>query len=241
MTILQVQNLVKRFGGLAAVDDVSFELAAGRILALIGPNGAGKTTCFNMIAGAFAPSGGRIMFDGQDVTGLPAWRLNRRGMARTFQIVKPLATLSVFDNLMVAGLSRSRNLRDARENAERVLERVGMTPLRDAAAGALSIGNLKRLEVARALATGPRLLLMDEPMGGLTPTEVERAISLIRDVNAQGVSVVLIEHIMQAVMAVADAIAVLHNGELIAQGAPQDVVRDERVVKAYLGEGYAAG
>jgi branched-chain amino acid transport system ATP-binding protein len=241
MSILQVQGLVKRFGGVSAVNDVSFSLETGRILGLIGPNGAGKTTCFNMIAGGFAPTSGKILLDGRDVTGQRPYRLNRAGMARTFQIVKPLAKLSVFENLMVACLPRSRDIRQAREKAGQALERARLQALRDVKAGTLSIGNLKRLEVARALATEPRLLLMDEPMGGLTPAEVDQSIALIREINAQGVSIVLIEHIMKAVMTVSDTIAVLHNGELIAQGAPRDVARDERVIKAYLGEGYVAG
>lgn len=240
MYILEVDNLLKRFGGLAAVNHVSFKVKRGEILALIGPNGAGKTTCFNMIAGAMPPTEGRVVFNGKDVTRHKPYDLNAHGMARTFQVVKPLAKLTVFDNLMVACLSKSRNIKEARAKAAQVMARTRLDELAGHEAGLLSIGNLKRLEVARALATEPELLLMDEPMGGLTPPEVDQAIELIRDINAQGVSIVLIEHIMKAVTAVADSIVVLHNGEIIAAGEPAMVMNDERVIKAYLGDGYVA-
>lgn len=240
MYILEVDKLLKRFGGIAAVNDVSFKVRRGEILALIGPNGAGKTTCFNMIAGAMAPTKGRVTFNGKDVTGQKPYHLNAHGMARTFQVVKPLAKLTVFDNLMVACLSKSRNISEAREKAGAVMARTRLETLANHEAGLLSIGNLKRLEVARALATEPELLLMDEPMGGLTPPEVDQAIELIRDINAQGVSIVLIEHIMKAVNAVADSIVVLNNGQIITTGEPATVMKDERVIKAYLGDGYVA-
>ncbi|NYT84375.1 ABC transporter ATP-binding protein [Pollutimonas harenae] len=240
MHILKVENLVKRFGGLAAVNGVSFEVKKGEILALIGPNGAGKTTCFNMIAGYMPPTEGRVSFNGKDVTGQKPYTLNAQGLARTFQVVKPLAKLSVFDNVMVACLSKSRNTKEAREKARVMLDRTNLAAMQDTLAGSLSIGNLKRLEVARALATQPTLLLMDEPMGGLTPAEVDKAIELIHEINRDGVSIVIIEHIMKAVMAVAHSIVVLQNGEPIARGKPEDVVKDEQVIKAYLGEGYAA-
>lgn len=240
MTILKVENLVKRFGGLAAVNNVSFEVKKGKILALIGPNGAGKTTCFNMIAGYMPPTEGQVIFDGKNVTGKKPYTLNAHGMARTFQVVKPLAKLSVFENVMVACLSKSANIKQAREHAMAMIERTKLSSMQDTLAGALSIGNLKRLEVARALATQPTLLLIDEPMGGLTPSEVDHAIELIHTINADGVSIVIIEHIMKAVMAVAHSIVVLQNGELIASGQPEEIVKDEQVIKAYLGEGYAA-
>lgn len=241
MPILKVQNLVKKFGGVTAVNDVSFEVQKGEILGLIGPNGAGKTTCFNMIAGYMPVTEGRVIFNGQDVTNQKPYTLNARGLARTFQVVKPLTKLTVFDNVMVGCLSKSKNIKQARDKAQVVLERTNLESMQDVVAGALSIGNLKRLEVARALATEPSLLLVDEPMGGLTPSEVERAIELIRDINQDGVSIILIEHIMKAVMAVAQSIVVLQNGELIARGKPGDVVKDAQVIKAYLGDGYAAG
>lgn len=240
MAILQVNGLTKRFGGVTAVSDVSFSVEEGRILALIGPNGAGKTTCFNMIAGAFAPTEGQVHFKGKDVTNFKSYQLNALGMARTFQVVKPMAKLSVFENLMVACLAKSRNIRQARQKAQVVLERTHLKSLAEHLAGQLSIGNLKRLEVARALATEPDLLLMDEPMGGLTPPEVTQAIELIKNIRDQGVTIVLIEHIMKAVTAVADDIVVLCNGEIIANGKPDVVLKNPAVIKAYLGEGYVA-
>ncbi|MFW8564750.1 ABC transporter ATP-binding protein [Orrella sp. 11846] len=240
MAILQVNGLTKRFGGVTAVSDVSFSVEEGRILALIGPNGAGKTTCFNMIAGAFAPTEGQVHFKGKDVTNFKSYQLNALGMARTFQVVKPMAKLSVFENLMVACLAKSRNIRQARQKAQVVLERTHLENLAEHLAGQLSIGNLKRLEVARALATEPDLLLMDEPMGGLTPPEVTQAIELIKSIRDQGVTIVLIEHIMKAVTAVADDIVVLCNGEIIANGKPDVVLKNHAVIKAYLGEGYVA-
>jgi len=240
MYVLEVDKLVKRYGGLAAVNGVSFKVKRGEILALIGPNGAGKTTCFNMIAGATPPTEGTVVFNGKNVTRRKPYDLNALGMARTFQVVKPLANLTVFDNLMVACLSKSRNIREARSKAEAVMARTRLDALADRQAGLLSIGNLKRLEVARALATEPELLLMDEPMGGLTPPEVDQAIELIRDINDHGVSIVLIEHIMKAVTAVSNSIVVLQNGEIISTGEPVVVMNDERVIKAYLGDGYVA-
>ena len=240
VTILSVEHLTKNFGGVTAVSDVSFQAEKGKILGLIGPNGAGKTTCFNMIAGAFPPSEGNIHFNGKDITGKKPHELNRMGIARTFQIVKPLSKLSVFDNVMVACLSKSKNIKEARQKAENVLEETNLIDIKSMLAGNLSIGNLKRLEVARALATNPALLLMDEPMGGLTPPEVDGAIELIKRINQKGTSIIIIEHIMKAVMAVSDYIIVLQNGELIAQGKPETVVKNENVIKAYLGDAYAS-
>lgn len=235
-SILQVNHLTKKFGELVAVEDVSFTVEKGKIHALIGPNGAGKTTCFNMIAGTYAPTEGEILFKGAKITGKKPYELNQRGLSRTFQIVKPLAKLSVFENLMVACLSKSKNIKEAKEKAEKVMVETQLHSLKDKLAGSLSIGNLKRLEVARALATKPVLLLMDEPMGGLSPSEADQAIELIRKINEDGITIVLVEHIMKAVMAVSDAIAVLQNGKLIANDVPEVVVNDENVIKAYLGD-----
>lgn len=192
-----------------------------------------------MIAGFIPATSGKVIFNDKEVTGQKPYTLNLQGLTRTFQVVKPLPKLTVFDNVMVACLSKSKNIRIARDKASTVLEKAGLLDMSDTLAGTLSIGNLKRLEVARALATEPSLLLMDEPMGGLTPSEVERAIQLIFDINREGVSIVIIEHIMKAVMAVAESIVVLQNGELIASGKPQEVVKNPQVIKAYLGEGYA--
>lgn len=237
---LEVQNLTKQFGGVKAVDDVSFSVQKGQIIALIGPNGAGKTTCFNIIAGAFDPSAGKVAFKGQNIAGKKPYELNHLGIARTFQIVKPLAKLSVADNLMVASLAKSKNVKEAKQKAENIMSLTHLDSLAHTIAGQLSIGNLKRLEVARALATKPELLLMDEPMGGLTPAEVDQAIELISEIRKMGITIVIIEHIMKAVMSVAEAIVVLQNGKMIASGNPQDVVKNEAVIKAYLGDAYAA-
>lgn len=237
---LEAQNLTKQFGGVKAVDDVSFSVQKGQIMALIGPNGAGKTTCFNIIAGAFDPSAGKVTFKGQNIAGKKPYELNHLGIARTFQIVKPLAKLSVADNLMVASLTKSKNVKEAKQKAENIMSLTHLDSLAHTIAGQLSIGNLKRLEVARALATKPELLLMDEPMGGLTPAEVNQAIELISEIRKMGITIVIIEHIMKAVMSVADAIVVLQNGKMIVRGNPQDVVKNEAVIKAYLGDAYAA-
>lgn len=239
MSILKVDKLVKKFGGLTAVDQVSFEVERGEIFAIIGPNGAGKTTCFNMIAGTFPATSGSIIFDNQDIRGKKPHQLNRMGLARTFQIVKPLAKLTVYENVLVAGLSSSKHLQEAKTRAEEVLEKIGLDAYRDIPSGSLSIGNLKKLELARALATKPKLLLIDEPMGGLTPAEIDQLILLIKEINQEGVTIVIIEHIMRAVMALAERIAVLQNGRLIALGKPEEIVENEKVIKAYLGDAYA--
>lgn len=239
MSILKVDKLVKKFGGLTAVDQVSFEVERGEIFAIIGPNGAGKTTCFNMIAGTFPVTSGSILFDNQDIRGKKPHQLNRMGLARTFQIVKPLAKLTVYENVLVAGLSSSKHLQEAKTRAEEVLKKIGLDAYRDIPSGSLSIGNLKKLELARALATKPKLLLIDEPMGGLTPAEIDQLILLIKEINQEGVTIVIIEHIMRAVMALAERIAVLQNGRLIALGKPEEIVENEKVIKAYLGDAYA--
>lgn len=239
MSILKVDKLVKKFGGLTAVDQVSFEVERGEIFAIIGPNGAGKTTCFNMIAGTFPATSGSILFDNQDIRGKKPHQLNRMGLARTFQIVKPLAKLTVYENVLVAGLSSSKHLQEAKTRAEEVLEKIGLDAYRDIPSGSLSIGNLKKLELARVLATKPKLLLIDEPMGGLTPAEIDQLILLIKEINQEGVTIVIIEHIMRAVMALAERIAVLQNGRLIALGKPEEIVENEKVIKAYLGDAYA--
>lgn len=239
MSILKVDKLVKKFGGLTAVDQVSFEVERGEIFAIIGPNGAGKTTCFNMIAGTFPATSGSIIFDNQDIRGKKPHQLNRMGLARTFQIVKPLAKLTVYENVLVAGLSSSKHLQEAKTRAEVVLDKIGLDAYRDIPSGSLSIGNLKKLELARALATKPKLLLIDEPMGGLTPAEIDQLILLIKEINQEGVTIVIIEHIMRAVMALAERIAVLQNGRLIALGKPEEIVENEKVIKAYLGDAYA--
>jgi len=234
---LAVRAVSKSFRGLRAVSNVSFEVHAGHIAALIGPNGAGKTTCFNVIAGAFAPDVGEVWFEGRRIDGLRPDQVCLAGIGRTFQLVKPFAGLSVLDNVIVGALRRNRNVRDARRKALIVLERLGLVDKRDQPAAALTLPDRKRLEVARALATEPRLLLLDEVMAGLRPTETDQLVAVFRRlIEEHGITILLIEHVMRAVMALSDEIHVLHHGELIASGSPEEVVHNPAVLDCYLGE-----
>jgi branched-chain amino acid transport system ATP-binding protein len=234
--LLQVDGVSKRFRGLLAVDRLSFAVPQGGIFAVIGPNGAGKTTVFNMIAGVFKPDAGEIRFAGERIDGLSEDRVCRRGIGRTFQIVRPFPALSVEDNVIVGALLNRRNVDEARAHAHEVLRRIELYDKRAQRASALTLPDRKRLEVARALATGPKLLLLDEVMAGLRPTETDRMVSILREVNREsGLTILLIEHVMRAVMALAGQILVLHHGAAIAQGAPEEVVRDPAVVHSYLG------
>jgi len=235
--LLEVRGIGKSFRGLRAVHDASFEVEEGAIVALIGPNGAGKTTCFNMIAGTFEPGAGSIVFGARPIGGLRADQICSAGIGRTFQIVKPFAGLSVLDNVIVGALVRTRSVAEARVHANAVLERLDLASKRDQPAASLTLPDRKRLEVARALATRPRLLLLDEVMAGLRPTECDQIIATFRDLNrSDGLTILLIEHVMRAVMALAQKVVVLHHGEIIAQGAPEAVVRDPAVLECYLGE-----
>jgi len=235
--MLQLEGVTKRFGGLTAVRNVTLDVQAGELLGIIGPNGAGKTTLFNVISGFYRPEEGRIRFDGRDVTGLSAHAIARLGLTRTFQIVKPFGNLSVSDNVMIGALTRLSSIREARAEAERVIALCGLGPHAHARAKALPIALRKRLEVARALATRPRLLLLDEVMAGLRPTECDQMVAIFRELNrADGTTILLIEHVMRAVMALARHIGVLHHGEVIARGSPQEIVRDPKVLECYLGE-----
>ena len=234
--MLTLERVSKRFGGLTAVRDVSFEVRAGDLLGIIGPNGAGKTTLFNVIAGYYRPDGGRVIFDGRDIGGHPPHVICRLGLTRTFQLVKPFGNLSVLDNVMIGALTRLGSVSAARAEAGRVIETCGLAAHAGARAKALPIGLRKRLEVARALATRPRLLLLDEVMAGLNPTELVDIIELIRKLHAGGVTLIVIEHIMAAMMRLAHRIVVLHHGETIAEGTPAEITRDRRVIDAYLGE-----
>jgi branched-chain amino acid transport system ATP-binding protein len=227
----------KSFRGLRAVHEVCLEVREGELMALIGPNGAGKTTTFNMVAGVFAPDAGEIFFEQKKIHGLRPDQICAAGIGRTFQIVKPFAGLSVIDNVMVGGFLRSRSSLEARKISEAILDKLGLGPKRDLPASALTLPDRKRLEVARALATRPRLLLLDEVMAGLRPTECDQLVAVFRELNrAEGLTVLLIEHVMRAVMALAQHIVVLHHGEVIARGAPAEVVRDPAVLECYLGE-----
>jgi len=234
--ILSVDNVSKRFRGLVAVDRLSFELEKGNIFAVIGPNGAGKTTLFNMIAGVFAPDGGTITFAGERVDGLSPDRICRRGIGRTFQIVRPFPALTVEDNVIVGALLHERHVPEARARAHEVLRQLDLYDKRLQRASALTLPDRKRLEVARALATAPKLLLLDEVMAGLRPTETDRMVAILKELNREtGLTILLIEHVMRAVMALAGRVLVMHHGAAIAQGAPAEVVRDRAVIDSYLG------
>ena len=234
--LLNLEGLTKRFGGLTAVNDVSLELKQEEILGLIGPNGAGKTTLFNMISGTYLPSEGYIYFKGRDITELPPHKIAGLGIARTFQIAKPFAKLSVVDNVKVGTFLHTRGTGAAEEKAREVVKFVGLGPYATRPAQTLTTAGRKRLELARALATQPELLLLDEVMAGLTPTESAGIVNLIKQIREAGITILVIEHVMKAIMSLSDRVAVIHHGQLIAVDPPGDVAKDERVIEAYLGE-----
>jgi branched-chain amino acid transport system ATP-binding protein len=237
--MLKVDGLTKIFGGLKAVDDASLEVGEGRIVALIGPNGAGKTTLFSCIAGFQPLNAGRVVFQGEDITGRPVHEIARSGMVRTFQITQPFAKLTVHENIAVGAYQKFHDRSQAWEHARRIAEQVGMSAQLDQPAADLTVAGRKRLELARTLATNPKLLLLDEVMAGLNPSEIVEIIDIIRKIRASGVTVLLIEHVMQAVMSLSEHIYVLSYGKIIAHGAPIDVVNNPAVIEAYLGRGAA--
>jgi len=235
--LLEVRGVSKSFRGLKAVSNASFNIPEGSINALIGPNGAGKTTIFNMVAGVFPPDAGKIEFLGKEIQGLRPDQVCAAGIGRTFQIVKPFAGLTVLDNVVVGALLRSRDVSAAKSYAAGIVERLGLGSKRDLLASSLTLPDRKRLEVARALATRPRLLLLDEVMAGLRPTECDLMVEVFRGLNrTDGLTILLIEHVMRAVMALAQHVGVLHHGEVIARGTPAEIVRDPAVLECYLGE-----
>jgi len=235
MAVLEIRHLSKFFGGLAANSDVSFEVSERTIVGLIGPNGAGKTTLFNCITGYYRPSKGEIIFEGRRMNGLHPDKVCKLGMARTWQKVRPLTNLSVLDNVVVGALCRTNSVKEARDIAHAQLRVVRLEGKANSRAGTLPIGERKKLEVARVLATRPKMVLLDEVMGGLNPAESEDIIQLILEIKNQGVTQMVIEHDMKAIMRLSDRIVVLNSGEKLAEGSPQTIVHDPRVIEAYLG------
>jgi branched-chain amino acid transport system ATP-binding protein len=236
VAVLSVSGVDKAFRGLRALHDVGFEVAGGEILGVIGPNGAGKTTLFNVLSGALPPDAGRVVLAGRDITGAPAHRVARAGLVRTFQLTRPFASMTVLENVGVAAMSRHRSPRAAKVAAAQVVDRVGLDRWRDARAGTLPTAALKRLELARGLATQPTVLLLDEVLAGLTPAERAPVLDLLAELRRDGVTLVLVEHIMAAVMRLSDRVLVLDQGTVLTTGTPRAVTSDPRVIEAYLGE-----
>ncbi len=239
MRILEGEGVTKRFGGLAAVEQMDFHVDQGEVVGLIGPNGAGKTTLFNLISGVLVPKPGRIEFKSENITGLKPNQICRKGVARTFQSVKVFSNMPVFGNIYLAALFGNRNnltSAEAAQEATDLLEFVGLSAVRSSSAQDLTLANQKRLEVGRALATKPELLLLDEVMAGLNETEVAQTMELVNKIREEGITIVMIEHIMRAIMNVCDRIIVLHHGKKIAEGSPEEIATNETVVQVYLGE-----
>ena len=238
MRLLEVRDLTKRFGGLVANDRVSLQVDEGEIVGLIGPNGAGKTTLFNCIAGTDRPTSGQVLFEDEDLVGRAPEAICRRGIARTFQIVRTFRDMTVLENVMVGALLRAGDTREARAAALEVLEMTGLAPKRSVLGAGLTIADRKRVELARALATRPRLLMLDEVMAGLNPRERQQAVDLVRMAHRQGISILMVEHVMEVIMPISDRVVVLTSGRKLLEDRPEAVARNEEVIKAYLGERY---
>jgi branched-chain amino acid transport system ATP-binding protein len=239
VAFFRVEKLVKTFGGLTAVNEVTFEVNQGEIFGLIGPNGSGKTTMFNMISGVYPPTSGKVVYRDGEIQGMKSHRISHLGIGRTFQVVKPLGRMSVLDNVIAASFSRMSSMGEARNHALGILEFCGLSPVKGVLAKSLPIAGRKRLEIARAMATRPDLLLLDETAAGLNPTELLAAINLIRKIRENGTTIIIIEHIMKVIMTISDRIHAINFGQTIAEGTPEEVAANQAVIEAYLGTDYA--
>lgn len=238
--LLEVKELTINFGGLIAVNNLDMKVNTGEAIGLIGPNGAGKTSAFNLISGVYKPTHGQVTFNGENITGLPPYIINRKGIGRTFQVVKPFGAMTVLENVMVGGFVHTSKRSQAREIAMQVIEQVDLKRKINSLAKSLTLADRKRLEVAKALATQPKILLLDEVLAGLNPTEIEESVKMIKNINSSGISILMIEHVLQATMAICNHIVVLDYGKKIAEGTPQEVTSNPEVIKAYLGDDYEA-
>lgn len=237
-TLLELKDLTISFGGLTAVNKLNTKLNEGEAVGLIGPNGAGKTTAFNLIVGVYQPTEGKVFFDGEEITGLTPHQVCRKGIGRTFQVVKPFGKMTVLQNIMVGAFINTSRQKEAKQIATEIMEKMGLQAKKDDLAQNLTIPERKRLEMAKALATKPKLLLLDEVLAGLNPTEIEEAVLLVKSINQEGITVLMIEHVLQATMAICSRIIVLDYGKKIAEGSPQEVTSNSEVIKAYLGDEY---